>query len=104
MSTRELGKKLLEELEAMGPDLSHVGKTTVKFLNGHPSAMKNDKGQPQQDTHVKDESIESSETYDDVSGLRKLRELRTSMYQEFLASKDQGTKGGNRIESKGLDK
>lgn len=76
MSTQEKGKKLLEELRAMGPDLSLVGKASMRPLNRLSNVTQSSKEQPLKNTQQQNQQDLSQETDSSMSPSRQLRKLR----------------------------
>jgi hypothetical protein len=103
MSTREKGKKLLEELRAMGPDLSLVGKVSVRPLSRQSKETQTSKEQPLKNTQESNQRNLQQETDSSISPSRQLRKLRIDIIKERselrdLISKEQenSTKQGSK--------
>lgn len=80
--TREKGRKFLEELKAKGPDLSKVGKVTVRLLKTHskdkPDVSEQPVPTPQE---LKEGDIEMNED-SSLSHSRQWQQLRNEIIKE----------------------
>ena len=93
MSTRERGKKLLEELRAMGPDLTLVGKVSMRPLSRQSNVTQPSKEQPMKNTQEPNQKALQQETDSSMSQSRQLRKLRIDIINERSELRDLISKG-----------
>ncbi len=88
MSIREKGKKLLEELRAMGPDLSLVGKVSMRPLSRQSNVTQTSKEQPMKSTQEPSQKAPQQGTDSSMSPSRQLRKLRIDIIKERSELRD----------------
>ncbi len=88
ISIREKGKKLLEKLAEMGPDLSDVGKTSVRLLHGQSAEIENPKRQTLKSISEEKQCHRQDDTDLSISPSRMLRQMRASSGKKSFERKD----------------